>query len=129
MLCPECRANCSSDDVFCRRCGADLSIPSTSLVPATSSHLPAIVQHPQLPRLAAGVGALAVGFGLELLRRNLLARLEKPARSASKALTPQALMEMKNPFAQQQTRTIKLPKGYMIEETAIYVNRIIRREK
>jgi hypothetical protein len=128
MLCPECRASCSSDDVFCRRCGADLSIPSTSLVPATS-HLPAIVQHPQLPRLAAGVGALAVGFGLELLRRNLLARLEKPVRSTSKALMPQAIMEMKNPFAQQQARSIKLPKGYMIEETAIYVSRVTRREK
>lgn len=128
MLCPECRANCSSDDVFCRRCGADLTIPSTSLVP-TTSHLPVIVQHPQLPRLAAGVGALAVGFGLELLRRNLLGRLEKPLRSTSKALTPRALMEMKNPLAQPQTRNIKLPKGYAIEETAIYVSRVIRREK
>ena len=128
MLCPECRATCSSDDVFCRHCGADLSIPSTSLVPVTS-RLPAIVQHPQLPRLAAGVGALAVGFGLELLRRNLLARLEKPARSASKALAPQAIMGMKNPFTQQQTPNIKLPRGYVIEETAIYINRVIRREK
>jgi len=128
MLCPECRANCSLDDVFCRRCGADLSIPSTSLVP-TTSHLPAIAQHPQLPRLAAGVGALAVGFGLELLRRNLLARLAKPVRSTSKALTPRAIMEMKNPFTQPQARSIKLPKGYTIEETAIYVNRVIRREK
>lgn len=128
MLCPECRANCSSDDVFCRRCGADLTIPSTSLVP-TTSHLPAIAQHPQLPRLAAGVGALAVGFGLELLRRNLLGRLEKPLRSTSKALTPRALMEMKNPLAQPQMRNIKLPKGYAIEETAIYVSRVIRREK
>lgn len=128
MLCPECRANCSPDDVFCRRCGADLSIPSTSLVP-TTSHLPAIAQHPQLPRLAAGVGALAVGFGLELLRRNLLARLEKPVRSTTKALTPRAIMEMKNPFAQQQERSIKLPKGYVIEETAIYMSRVIRREK
>ncbi len=128
MLCPECRANCSSDDVFCRRCGADLSIPSTSLVP-TTSHLPALAQHPQLPRLAAGVGALAVGFGLELLRRNLVARLEKPVRSTSKALTPQTFMQMKNPFTQQQTRNMKLPRGYTIEETAIYVSRVIRRER
>jgi len=128
MLCPECRANCSTEDVFCRYCGTDLSIPSTSLVPLTS-HLPAVVQHPQLPRLAAGVGALAVGFGLELLRRNLLARLAKPVRSTSKALMPQTIMGMKNAFTQQQTRTIKLPKGYTIEETAIYVNRVIRREK
>ena len=128
MLCPECRANCSTEDVFCRHCGTDLTIPSTSLVPLTS-HLPAVAQHPQLPRLAAGVGALAVGFGLELLRRNLLARLEKPVRSTSKALMPQTITGMKNAFTQQQTRTIKLPRGYRIEETAIYFNRVIRREK
>src|ERR1700719_3553433 len=114
MLCPECRANCSTEDVFCRRCGADLSIQSTSLVPLTS-RLPAVAQHPQLPRLAAGVGALAVGFGLELLRRNLLARLEKPVRSTSKALMPQKIMGMKNAFTQPQTRTTKLPRGYTIE--------------
>ena len=127
MLCPECRANCSTEDVFCRRCGTDLSIPSTSLVPVTS-HLPAVAQHPQLPRLAAGVGALAVGFGLELLRRNLLARLEKPVRTASKALSPQTMLKMADGFAQPQTKTMKLPKGYAIEETAIYINRVIRRE-
>lgn len=128
MLCPECRANCSTEDVFCRQCGADLSIPSTSLVPLTS-HLPAIAQHPQLPRLAAGVGALAVGFGLELLRRNLLSRLEKPVRSTSRALTPQTILGIKDAFSQQQTRTLKPPKGYAIEETAIYIHRVIRREK
>ena len=128
MLCPECRANCSPEDDFCRRCGTDLSIPSTSLVPFTSN-LPTIAQHPQLPRLAAGVGALAVGFGLELLRRNLLARLEKPVRSTSKALTPQTIIGLKDAFAQQQARTIKPPKGYVIEETAIYINRVIRRAK
>ena len=127
MLCPECRANCSVEDVFCRRCGTDLSIPTTSLVP-TTTHLPTIAQHPQLPRLAAGVGALAVGFGLELLRRNLLARLEKPVRSTSKALMPQTITGIKDAFAQQQPKSIKLPKGYAIEETAVYINRVIRRE-
>jgi hypothetical protein len=128
MLCPECQANCSPDDVFCRRCGADLSIPSTSLVP-TPSRLPVITHHPQLPRLAAGVGALAVGFGLELLRRSLLARLEKPARLAPRALAPEMITGIKNTLGQQQARSIKLPKGYTIEETAIYVSRVIRREK
>jgi hypothetical protein len=128
MLCPECRANCSTEDVFCRHCGADLSIPSTSLVPLTS-HLPVIAQHPQLPRLAAGVGALAVGFGLELLRRNLLARLEKPVRSTSRALTPQTILGIKDAFSQQQTKTMKPPKGYAIEETAIYFHRVVRRVK
>jgi len=130
MLCPECQAYCQADDVFCRRCGVDLSVPSTSLVPVpATSHLPIVAQHPQLPRLAAGVGALAVGFGLELLRRNLLARLEKPVRTASKALSPQTMMKMADGFAQPQTRTMKLPKGYAIEETAIYINRVIHREK
>jgi hypothetical protein len=128
MLCPECRADCSTEDVFCRRCGADLSIPSTSLVPLTS-HLPAIAQHPQLPRLAAGVGALAVGFGLELLRRNLLARLDKPVHSASRALTPQTIMGIKDTFSQKQTSMMKPPKGFAIEETAIYIHRVIRRVK
>ena len=128
MLCPECRANCSPEDDFCRHCGTDLSLPSTSLVPLTSN-LPTIAQHPQLPRLAAGVGALAVGFGLELLRRNLLARLEKPVRSTSKALTPQTVMGLKDVFTQPQTRAMKPPKGYAIEETAIYIHRVIRREK
>lgn len=128
MLCPECRTNCSTEDVFCRQCGADLSIPSTSLVPLTS-RLPVIAQHPQLPRLAAGVGALAVGFGLELLRRNLLARLEKPVRATSRALTPQTILGIKDTFSQPQTRTMKLPKGYAIEETAVYIHRVIRREK
>jgi hypothetical protein len=128
MLCPECRANCSTEDVFCRRCGADLSIPSTSLMPLTS-HLPVIAQHPQLPRLAAGVGALAVGFGLELLRRNLLARLEKPVRSTSRALIPQTILGIKDAFSQQQTRTMKPPKGFAIEETAIYIHRVTRRVK
>jgi len=62
MLCPNCNAGCSPDDQYCRRCGTDLTVPSTSLVPAQSS-LPAILQ-PQLPRLAAGVGAVAVGVGV-----------------------------------------------------------------
>ncbi|MGH2495400.1 MAG: hypothetical protein ACRDIV_11915 [Ktedonobacteraceae bacterium] len=128
MLCPECRAHCSAEDDFCRHCGTDLSTPSTSLVPLTSN-LPAIAQHPQLPRLAAGVGALAVGFGLELLRRNLLTRLEKPVRSTSKALAPQTIMGIKDAFTRQQTRTMKLPKGYVLEETAVYINHVIRREK
>ncbi len=129
MLCPDCRTHCQADDDFCRRCGSDLSLPSTSLVPV-AANLPEITrQHSPLPRLAAGVGALAVGFGLELLRRNLIGRLEKPLRSTSRALTSQALMGMRDGFGQPQTKTLKLPKGYAIEETAIYVHRVVRSSK
>src|SRR6184192_435963 len=79
MQCPNCHAEYLADDLYCRHCGADLTTPSTSLVPS-HINLPAVIG-PQLPRVAAGVGALAVGFGLELLRRNLLARLTRSSRS------------------------------------------------
>src|SRR5579884_1587735 len=75
MQCPNCHAEYLADDLYCRHCGADLTASSTSLVPS-HSNLPAVIV-PQLPRVAAGVGALAVGFGLELLRRSLLARLTR----------------------------------------------------
>src|SRR6266567_6989698 len=99
MLCPQCRANCLADDDFCRQCGANLTTSSRSLVPVTSN-LPAVLQHPQLPRVAAGVGALALGFGLELLRRNLLARLQSPRSVAS---TLPVLTNMKDILSPQNT--------------------------
>ena len=79
MQCPNCHTECLADALYCRRCGADLTTPSTSLMPS-HTNLPAVFA-PQLPRLVAGVGALAVGFGLELLRRSLLARLTRSSRS------------------------------------------------
>src|SRR5260370_34175152 len=82
MLCPSCRAECLADDVYCQRCGADLKSSSQSLVPA-QANLPTILHHPQLPRLAAGVGALAVGVGLELVRRNLVARMMGSPRAST----------------------------------------------
>src|SRR5207245_7791187 len=85
ILRPTCPAACSTDDLYCRNCGADLTAPSTSLVPA-HTRLPAVFSNPQLPRLAAGVGALAVGAGLELLRRGLLARLARSSRSVADTL-------------------------------------------
>lgn len=126
MLCPSCRTGCAADDVFCRRCGTDLSIPSKSLVP-TQTRLPTTLYNPQLPRLAAGVGALAVGVGLELLRRSLLARMARPARSSAKllpALSPRPAREL---FTGSKERTTKLPRGYEIHETMVYVSRVIRR--
>lgn len=127
MLCPNCRAGCAADDIFCRRCGIDLSIPSKSLIP-TETRLPAVLHSPQLPRLAAGVGAVAVGVGLELLRRGVIARLARPTRSSARflpALSPNQAREL---FTNSERKTTKLPRGYEIHETMLYMSRVIRRE-
>jgi hypothetical protein len=127
MLCPNCHAQCMADDKHCHHCGTDLTLPSKSLVPI-QANLPTILQNPQLPRLAAGVGALAVGVGLELLRRSLLARMTRLPRSASSYLSAPAFDMMRDVFSTQDDKSLKLPKGYEIHETAVYFRRVIRRE-
>lgn len=127
MLCPNCHAACMADDKYCHSCGADLTLPSKSLVPI-QANLPTILHNPQLPRLAAGVGALAVGVGLELLRRSLLARVTRIPRSASGYLSAPAFDMMRDIFSTQDDKSSKLPKGYEIHETAVYLRRVIRRE-
>lgn len=125
MLCPNCRAACLDEDTWCRQCGTDLTVPSTSLV-RVQTNLPAVLQNPQLPRLAAGVGALALGFGLELLRRNLLARAAKASQSATDMLP--ILGGLQNVLKPQSDKAVKLPKGYEIQETVVYIRRVIRRQ-
>jgi hypothetical protein len=127
MLCPNCRAECKADDAYCRHCGTDLTLPSKSIVPV-QLNLPTILQNPQLPRVAAGVGALAVGFGLELLRRSLLARLSRSSRSTSNYLPAPAFETLRDIFSTQGDKSLKVPRGYEIHETAIYLKRVIRRE-
>jgi len=127
MLCPKCNAECLADDVYCRQCGTDLTLPSKGLVPAQRT-LPAILHSPQLPRLAAGIGALAFGFGLELLRRNLLARLGRAPHSATSYLPASTFDTLRDIFSPQGDKPVKLPKGYEIEETTFYFRRVIRRE-
>ena len=127
MLCPNCHAQCMVDDTQCYRCGADLTLPSKSLVPI-QSNLPTILHNPQLPRLAAGVGALAVGVGLELLRRSLVARMTRLPRSASNYLVTPAFDVIRDIFSPQDDKASKLPKGYEIHETVVYSRRVIRRE-
>src|SRR5437763_17206096 len=86
MLCPNCYAGCMVDDIYCHRCGTDLTLTSKSLVP-TQTNLPTLLQNAQLPRLAARVGALALGGGLELLRRRLIARITRLPGSASRYIS------------------------------------------
>ena len=124
VQCPECHAKNEKDATYCRNCGADLQVKSKSLVPF-KANLPTLVTNPQVSRsVAAGVGAVAVGVGLELLRRNLLARLI--GGRAVKQTLP-ALLDAKEGLLPRQDKVTKLPRGYEIQETAVYVRRVIRR--
>jgi len=128
MICPKCNAGNREDDLSCRHCGADLTIPSTSLV-TTQSRVPTVLHYPQLPRLAAGVGAVAVGVGIELLRRGLLAPImppPKPRRPVSNTLP--ALNRLRDVLFPENDKTFKVPKNYEIEETVVYMKRVIRRK-
>jgi hypothetical protein len=131
MHCPSCNARISENDLYCQRCGAELtptasstSEQSTSIVPV-QTNLPALLYNSPLPRnVAAGVGALAFGVGIELLRRNLLGRLQK--RGVASALP--ALADMKDLLGQHTvSRSNKLPKGYEVQESIYVVRRVIRR--
>jgi hypothetical protein len=125
MQCPNCHAKYAEDDQYCQRCGSDLSKKSSSIVPL-QTNLPAVLYNSPVPRsVAAGVGALAVGVGLELLRRNLLQRLQ-PDRGLKSALP--ALSDVKDlVFPQNRNKSLKLPKGYVMEETVVSFRRVIRR--
>ncbi len=126
MVCPNCQARNSEDDLNCRQCGADLTIPSTSLVVTTQSRLPVVLHNPQIPRVAAGVGAVAVGVGIELLRRSLMARLTPPPKSLSNTMP--ILNRLKDVLFPENEKKFKVPKNYEIEETVVYMRRIIRRK-
>jgi hypothetical protein len=127
MLCPNCRAECMTEDIYCHCCGTDLTLTSKSLVP-TKTHVPTLIQNSQLPRVAASVGAIALGVGLELLRRRFIGRITRIPRSASKYVSVPVVDTMRDIFANQGNQPLKLPKGYEIHETAVYFKRVIRRE-
>jgi hypothetical protein len=128
MYCPECHYEYKEDDTYCRHCGEELMLPSTSLVTTAQTRLPAL-QYAQLPRkVAASVGAVALGVGIELLRRNLLTRFTsatRASRSIEKVLPTLGGLN----DATRSNRTVKVPKGYIIDETIVYTRRIIRRER
>ncbi len=128
MLCPMCHTENLEEDLSCRNCGADLPAPSKSLV-TIQDRLPAVLQNPQIPRVAASVGAVAVGVGLELLRRSLLARVSQPARLPQPVNnTLPTLNRLKDVLFPQNEKNYRLPKNYEIEETVVYMQRVIRRK-
>jgi hypothetical protein len=128
MLCPNCRYHYEEEDIYCRHCGEDLTITPTSVVTTTQTRLPALLNPARLPRkVAAGVGALALGVGIELVRRNLVARLLPAARVVSSSLP--VLSGVKDILPSQSERPLKVPRGYIIDETIVIQRRVIRRER
>jgi hypothetical protein len=125
MICPNCRNTYEVEDMYCSHCGYDLAVPSTGLV-AIKRNLPAVFSNPKVPRgVAASVGAIAVGVGIELLRRSLLTRLAPPKSTVRNALP--ALHGMKDLLMPRNDKPLKLPRGAEVEETVVYMRRVIRR--
>ena len=126
MICPDCQTENSRNELYCRKCGADLTIPSTSLVVTAQNRLPVVLNNPQIPRVAAGVGAVAVGVGIELLRRSLMARLTPPPKPLNNTMP--LVNRLKDVLFPENEKKLKVPKKYEIEETVVYMRRIIRRK-
>src|SRR6266568_9090915 len=110
MHCPNCHAENLEDELYCHHCGEDLTAPSRNLV-MINQRIPAVLHNPQLPRVAAGVGAVAVGVGLELLRRGFLARLI--TRGARSAKTMPSLSTGLDLFGRRKAPQLR--KGYEIQ--------------
>lgn len=126
MYCPTCHVENAAEETICTRCGTELVERSRSLVTTHHSHLPAVLYNPRVSKsVAAGVGALALGVGIELLRRNLLARLMPTPRMVASALP--SVKDIKDVLMPQKEKGTKLPKGYEIQETVVYMQRVIRR--
>jgi predicted amidophosphoribosyltransferase len=126
MLCPNCHAEYTKKDAYCPRCGEDLPNNSTSII-SLQKNLPAVLYNPQLPKgVAAGVGAVALGVGIELLRRNLLTRLAPPAARSVESALP-TLVGMKDILFPQPAKPAKRSKkGFEVEETVFYMRRVTR---
>ncbi len=126
MVCPNCHCTCEEEELYCRYCGADLAVTSASIIPL-QRQLPLLFSHSQLPRsVAASVGAVALGVGLELLRRSVLARLSRPPQTVENALP--ILSGLKDILFPHNDKPLKpTRKSYEIEETVVYMRRVIRR--
>ncbi len=127
MLCQNCCVENVEGETYCRECGTDLRASSKSLV-MQQEKLPAVLYRSAVPRsVAAGVGALALGMGIELLRRNMLSHLR--LRQVKKSSLPAiAFNGMKDRLFSPPDKSVKLPKGYELHETVVYISRVVRRK-
>ena len=130
MVCPVCGASHGAAESYCRRCGADVTIPSTMMVPVKPA-LPAVPERPSRAMTPAKAGAtiVAVGVGYELLRWGLKFWLRKPIGRSLPALTAlPTLSNLVNLHSGNRPQQ-RLPKGYEVTETVIYMQRVIRPKK
>jgi hypothetical protein len=123
MRCSSCHVENAEGEIYCHKCGTNLTISSKSLM-ARPTRLPAVFYQSPVPRrVVAGVGALALGMGIELLRRSMLSRQIKKR-------TPPVLSisRLKDTLFSRSAESVKLPKGYEIQETVVYMTRVVRRK-
>ena len=130
MACPVCGASHGAAESYCRRCGADVTIPSTMIVPVKPA-LPAVPERPGrvITPAKAGASLVALGVGYELLRWGLKLWLKKPMGRSLPALT--ALPPLGNLLNRPSGNRpqSRLPKGYEVTETVFYMQRIIQPKK
>jgi hypothetical protein len=125
MVCPVCEASYSAGESYCRRCGADVTISSTMMVPVKPA-LPAVPQRPgrSLTPAKAGASLVALGVGYELLRWGLKLWLRRPVGHTLPALS--VLPTLSNLLSPHRGARERLPRGYQVTETVVYMQRIIR---
>ena len=127
MRCYNCRVENVVGETYCCECGTDLTTSSKSLV-TLQPKLPALLYRSPVPRsVAAGVGALALGMGIELLRRNMLPHLQ--LRWAKKRTLPTMTVNgLKDMLFSRSDNSEKLPKGYELHETVVDMSRVVRKK-
>ncbi len=126
MQCHNCCAEKMEGETYCRKCGTDLTPSSSkSLVVLPAKFSAVLYGSPVQRSVAAGVGALALGMGFELLRRNMLShlRLRWAKRRPLPATTVNGLKDM---LFSRSDKSVKLPKGYELHETVVYMSRVVR---
>lgn len=131
MNCPRCQAENRIGEKRCLECGAQLAGETSKSLVEVKRNLPAVWSVSQISRkVATGVGAVAIGVGLELARRSLLMRLSQSPVNPLEAQMPGLgrLRELLFPRPDDKQAKRKKKKGE-IEETIIIMQHRVMRDK